>query len=54
MKQRPLENLTVIQLIEKFSAFMEPEVSLPCSQGPATGPYPEPVISNPHTPILFP
>jgi hypothetical protein len=22
--------------------FMKPEVSLPCSQGPATSPYPEP------------
>jgi hypothetical protein len=31
--------------------FMEPEVSLPCSQEPSTGPYPEPDLSNPYHPI---
>jgi len=29
---------------------MEPEVSLPCSQQPAIGPYLEPDVSNPHVP----
>jgi len=31
---------------------MEPEGSLPCSQGPTTGPCPEPPASSPHSPIL--
>jgi hypothetical protein len=31
---------------------MEPEGSLPRSQEPSTGPYPEPDQSNPYHPIL--
>jgi hypothetical protein len=34
--------------------FLETEGSLPCSQGPATGPYPEQVGSGPQLLILFP
>jgi hypothetical protein len=33
---------------------MEREGSLPCSQEPATCPYPEPNESNPHLQTLFP
>jgi hypothetical protein len=32
--------------------FMEPEGSLPCSQEPAIGPYPQPDQSGPYHPIL--
>jgi hypothetical protein len=31
---------------------MEPEGSLPCSQEPSIGPYPEPDRCNPYHPIL--
>jgi hypothetical protein len=37
----------VTQLVKKYLAFsMEPEGSLPFSQKPATGPYPEPAESS--------
>jgi hypothetical protein len=32
---------------------METEVSLPCSQEPSTGPFPEPHKSSPYQSILF-
>jgi len=32
---------------------MEPAGSLPCSQGPAIGTYPEPAASSPQPPALF-
>jgi hypothetical protein len=33
---------------------MEPNISLLCSQEPATGPCPEPNESGSHPPTLFP
>jgi hypothetical protein len=47
---RVLEKLVVTQLVEKLLAFMEPEGSLPCSQEPVPGSYPETdaSISRPH------
>jgi len=46
--------LIVIQLIKKFSAFMEHKSSLPYLQKLTSGPYPEPDESNPHlySPLL--
>jgi hypothetical protein len=44
------ENLIVTQPVKKYPAFfMEPEGSLPFSQKPTIGPYPEPAeSSSPH------
>jgi hypothetical protein len=45
-----LEKPPVAQLLRKISQqFMESEGSLPFSQEPATGPYPEPDETSPHT-----
>jgi len=33
---------------------METKSSLPCLQEPVTGPSPEPDVSTPHIPTLFP
>jgi hypothetical protein len=32
---------------------MEAEASLPFSQDPATGPYPEPHVTGPHPPTML-
>jgi hypothetical protein len=44
----PFEKITLVQLVEKFPDFYEPEVSLPCSKEPATGTYLEVDESIPH------
>jgi hypothetical protein len=39
---------------ENFQHFMEPENSLPRSQKPATGPYPQPAESIPRSSSVLP
>jgi hypothetical protein len=50
-----LEKLIFTQTLKKkFTGFMEPEGSLPCSKLPASGIYPELCESRPHLLTLFP
>jgi hypothetical protein len=49
-----MKQLTVAQLTKKLPAFYRTEASFPCSQEPATVPYPEPYASSPRLPTLFP
>jgi hypothetical protein len=44
-------SLTIVQPHKSFPAFYGPQSSLPCSNGPSTGPYPETHQSKPHRPI---
>jgi hypothetical protein len=48
-----LKKVTDTQLVKEFAALKEPEGSLPHSQEPATGRYPEPDSSSPYLPVLF-
>jgi hypothetical protein len=47
-----LGKLIIAQTVKKFTTFMEPEGSLPCSQQPTNEPYPEPDASSPHFYLL--
>jgi hypothetical protein len=38
---------------QEISSFMEPDISLSCSQEPATGPYPQPDETSPHSHIIL-
>jgi hypothetical protein len=54
MKQSTWEGNSRKSIQEDPLTLTEPESSLPCSQQPATGPYPEPDASSPHIPTLLP
>jgi hypothetical protein len=55
MEQSPSGEANSLSASQKnYSSFMEPERSLPYSQGPATSPYAEPDKSNLYLPTLFP
>jgi hypothetical protein len=47
-----LEKLPIVSYSRTSQHFMEPGGSLPCSQEPSAGPYPEPDRSNPYHHIL--
>jgi prepilin signal peptidase PulO-like enzyme (type II secretory pathway) len=47
-----LEGPPIVQPLEDFPAFYGTEGSIPRSQEPSIGPYPELYQSNPHHPIL--
>jgi hypothetical protein len=46
-----LEKPPIIQILKNFSALWNPEGSLPCSQEPFSGPYPELERLSPYHPI---
>ena len=49
----PRQKLTAPQQVMKFSSFLKPASSLPCSQQPTIIPYPKPHDSNPCLQILL-
>jgi len=40
-------------MIMKFPAVVKPELSLPCSQDPVNGPYPESLETSPYSHTLL-
>jgi hypothetical protein len=53
MELSPSWTAANLSATQEFLSFMEPAGSLPCSQEPATNPYPEPDESSPYRHILY-
>jgi hypothetical protein len=53
MEQSPSCEANSHSASQEILTFMEPELSLSFSEGPATGPYPDPDESSPHLYTLF-
>ena len=53
IRKSPPSEVQISPVIQGIHRFMEPEFSVPCSQGTATGPFSVPDESSPHPHIFF-